>query len=62
MGSNMTDVEIREYLSNCRHFDERELDNNTPNGFWNPHLFSFAEHDPRRKVHADRRFVNQRKK
>ncbi|XP_034482041.1 uncharacterized protein LOC117787587 isoform X2 [Drosophila innubila] len=62
MGSNMTDVQIREYLSNCRHFDQRELDNNTPDGFWNPHLVSFAEDDPRSKVHVDRRFVNQRKK
>ncbi|KAH8403574.1 hypothetical protein KR215_004056 [Drosophila sulfurigaster] len=62
MGANMTDLQIREYLCNCRHFDHRELDHNTPDGFWNPHMVSFAEDDPRNKVYVDRRFVNQAKK
>jgi len=60
MGANMTDVQIREYLLNCRHFDQ--LESNTPEGFWNPLIDSFAEDDPRKKVHVDRRFVDQRKK
>ncbi|KAH8274519.1 hypothetical protein KR044_006097 [Drosophila immigrans] len=62
MSANMTDLQIREYLCNCRHFDYRELDHNTPPGFWNPHMVSFAEDDPRNEVHVDRRFVNQQKK
>ncbi|KAL7731672.1 hypothetical protein ACLKA6_000962 [Drosophila palustris] len=62
MGANMTDVQIREYLCHCRHIDQRELDNNTPEGFWNPHLVSFAEDDPRSKVHVDQRLINKRKK
>lgn len=60
MGANMTDVQIREYLLNCRHFVQ--LESNTPEGFWNPLIDSFAEDDPRKKVHVDRRFVDQRKK
>ncbi|XP_032599249.1 uncharacterized protein LOC6557505 isoform X2 [Drosophila grimshawi] len=62
MGNNFDDEKIRKYLSNCRHHDERELENNTPDGFWNPHMVSFADDDPRNKVHVDRRFVDQQKK
>ncbi|EDW70460.1 uncharacterized protein CtIP isoform X1 [Drosophila virilis] len=60
MGTNLNDEKIRRYLSNCRH--EREQENNTPAGFWNPHMISFSDDDPRNEVHVDRRFVNQRKK
>lgn len=62
MGSNLNDEKIRIYLDNCRHRDDRELDNNTPDGFWNPHMVSFDEADPRNEVIIDRRFVDQRKK
>lgn len=62
MGSNLNDEKIRIYLDNCRHRDDRELDNNTPDGFWNPHMVSFDEADPRNEVIVDRRFVDQRKK
>lgn len=62
MGSNLNEEKIRIYLDNCRHIDDRALDNNTPEGFWNPHMVSFDEADPRSKVIVDRRFVDQRKK
>lgn len=62
MGSNLNEEKVRIYLDNCRHIDDRALDNNTPEGFWNPHMVSFDEADPRSKVIVDRRFVDQRKK
>ncbi|KAH8303985.1 hypothetical protein KR018_004395 [Drosophila ironensis] len=53
MGSNLTDEKIKSYLSNCRHVDPRS---STPPGFWNPHMVSFAEDDPRNQVLIDNRF------
>ncbi|XP_017955634.1 uncharacterized protein LOC108650841 isoform X1 [Drosophila navojoa] len=60
MGTNLNDEKIQMYLNNCRH--EREFENNTPPGFWNPHMVSFTDEDPRSKVHVDRRFVDGKKK
>ncbi|XP_023166725.2 uncharacterized protein LOC111596655 isoform X2 [Drosophila hydei] len=60
MGTNLSDEKIQMYLNNCRH--EREFENNTPPGFWNPHMISFTDEDPRNEVHVDRRFVDRRKK
>lgn len=60
MGTNLNDEKIQMYLNNCRH--ERELENNTPPGFWNPHMVSFTDEDPRNKIHVDRRFNDGRKK
>ncbi|KAH8410820.1 hypothetical protein KR222_011223 [Zaprionus bogoriensis] len=62
MGSNLNEEKIRIYLENCRHRDAREMDNNTPEGFWNPHMVSFDEADPRNEVIVDRRFVDRCKK
>ncbi|XP_052848726.1 uncharacterized protein LOC128260067 isoform X2 [Drosophila gunungcola] len=57
MGSNLTDEKIEDYLANCRHIDARS---STPPGFWNPHMVSFAEDDPRNEVLIDTRFRDQR--
>ncbi|XP_020808929.1 uncharacterized protein LOC110184664 isoform X1 [Drosophila serrata] len=57
MGSNLTDEKIKDYLNNCRHVDARS---STPPGFWNPHMVSFAEDDPRNEVLIDNRFRDQR--
>ncbi|XP_070141146.1 uncharacterized protein CtIP isoform X1 [Drosophila kikkawai] len=57
MGSNLTDEKIKDYLNNCRHVDARS---STPPGFWNPHMVSFAENDPRNEVLIDNRFRDQR--
>ncbi|KMZ00793.1 uncharacterized protein LOC6738857 isoform X1 [Drosophila simulans] len=53
MGSNLTDAKIKDYLAKCRHEDARS---STPPGFWNPHMVSFAEGDPRNEVLIDTRF------
>ncbi|XP_039489387.1 uncharacterized protein LOC120450440 isoform X2 [Drosophila santomea] len=57
MGSNLTDAKIKDYLAKCRHEDARS---STPPGFWNPHMVSFAEGDPRNEVLIDSRFWDQR--
>lgn len=57
MGSNLTEEKIKDYLNNCRHVDARS---STPPGFWNPHMVSFAEDDPRNEVLIDNRFREQR--
>jgi len=57
MGSNLTDEKIKDYLAKCRHEDARS---STPPGFWNPHMVSFAEGDPRNEVLIDTRFWDQR--
>ncbi|KAH8257601.1 hypothetical protein KR038_011838 [Drosophila bunnanda] len=57
MGSNLTEEKIKDYLNNCRHVDARS---STPPGFWNPHMVSFAEDDPRNEVLIDNRFRDQR--
>uniref|UniRef100_A0A6P4E9E2 Uncharacterized protein LOC108037892 isoform X1 n=1 Tax=Drosophila rhopaloa TaxID=1041015 RepID=A0A6P4E9E2_DRORH len=57
MGSNLTDEKIEDYLANCKHVDPRS---STPPGFWNPHMVSFAEDDPRNEVLIDTRFRDQR--
>ncbi|EDV52518.1 uncharacterized protein LOC6546070 isoform X1 [Drosophila erecta] len=57
MGSNLTDAKIKDYLAKCRHEDARS---STPPGFWNPHMVSFAEGDPRNEVLIDNRFWDQR--
>ncbi|XP_017060017.1 uncharacterized protein LOC108100555 isoform X2 [Drosophila ficusphila] len=57
MGTNLTDEKIKDYLEKCRHIDARS---NTPPGFWNPHMVSFAEDDPRNEVLIDTRFRDQR--
>ncbi|KAH8379893.1 hypothetical protein KR009_007829 [Drosophila setifemur] len=59
MGSNLTDEKIKSYLSNCKHVDVRS---STPPGFWNPHMVTFAEDDPRNEVLIDTRFREQRLK
>ncbi|KAH8293950.1 hypothetical protein KR054_006958 [Drosophila jambulina] len=57
MGSNLTDEKIKDYLNKCRHVDARS---STPPGFWNPHMVSFAEDDPRNEVLIDNRFRDKR--
>ncbi|XP_017080961.1 uncharacterized protein LOC108114465 isoform X1 [Drosophila eugracilis] len=59
MGTNLTDEKIEKYLANCKHVDAIS---NTPPGFWNPHMVSFAEDDPRNEVLIDTRFRDQRLK
>ncbi|XP_017136124.1 uncharacterized protein LOC108151787 isoform X1 [Drosophila miranda] len=57
MGSNLNDEKIQLYLSKCKHNNERT---GSPPGFWNPHMVSFAEDDPRNEVLIDTRFRDQR--
>ncbi|KPU78362.1 uncharacterized protein Dana_GF10340, isoform B [Drosophila ananassae] len=53
MGPNLTDEKIKSYLRNCKHIGDG---NASPPGFWNPHMVSFAENDPRNEVLIDTRF------
>ncbi|KAH8339288.1 hypothetical protein KR074_010575 [Drosophila pseudoananassae] len=53
MGPNLTDEKIKAYLNNCKHIRD---ENASPPGFWNPHMVSFDENDPRNEVLIDTRF------
>ncbi|KAH8255979.1 hypothetical protein KR026_003757 [Drosophila bipectinata] len=53
MGPNLTDEKIKSYLRNCKHI---RAENESPPGFWNPHMVSFDENDPRNEVLIDTRF------
>ncbi|ALC45105.1 CG5872 [Drosophila busckii] len=57
MGSKLSDDRIRQFLSSCKHINERACEQNTPDGFWNPLMVSFAADDPRSKVLVERRFA-----
>ncbi|XP_022212855.2 uncharacterized protein LOC111067843 [Drosophila obscura] len=59
MGFHLNDEKIKLYLSKCKHYNEQT---SSPPGFWNPHMVSFAEDDPRNEVLIDTRFRDQRLK
>ncbi|BFF97699.1 uncharacterized protein DMAD_06064 [Drosophila madeirensis] len=58
MAPHLNDEKIQLYLSTCKHFNDL---NASPPGFWNPHMVSFAEDDPRNEVLIDDRFQRLKK-
>uniref|UniRef100_A0A1A9V550 Uncharacterized protein n=1 Tax=Glossina austeni TaxID=7395 RepID=A0A1A9V550_GLOAU len=60
-GDRLTNQEIKRYLSKCSIHNKPAVTHNTPEGFWNPHIMSFKENDPRNEVLIDTRFKDKKR-
>ncbi|KAL9901699.1 CTBP-interacting protein [Glossina fuscipes fuscipes] len=60
-GDRLTNQEIKKYLSKCSIHNQLVVTHNTPEDFWNPHIISFKENDPRNEILIDTRFKDKKR-